>query len=255
MSYKTINDLISDSKIDFTNSLIGIDSSENFDIDDNFDISPEKYLVYAKKDFKSTDDRGLINSLSNSKRAIDCQIDVILKYLNLNLNYNNILNFCNHFVDDEQSLPFKLKVIKAYNLAPVITISNIRNLRNKVEHEYKIPNKTEVISAIELAELFVQSLKSKYEKMFSFEITDIKHQKNKQYISGILFDIFDNILTISYNRKRVSVDNENDFYPIIIAMMLSVYQDQDNFIEYLKYFVNLYNHKIPSGKVKIKRYE
>ena len=42
-----------------------------------FEIDPETFLDYAKEDFLSFDERGCINALSNVKRSIECQSDII----------------------------------------------------------------------------------------------------------------------------------------------------------------------------------
>jgi len=46
---------------------------------DSFEISPKTFLDYAKRDLsEGKDERHLVNALSNVKRAIDCQIELII---------------------------------------------------------------------------------------------------------------------------------------------------------------------------------
>ncbi|MEF2965892.1 hypothetical protein V3851_08630 [Paenibacillus sp. M1] len=40
-----------------------------------FQVSPSRFLELAYTDFRLGTEDGLINSLTNAKRAIDCQID------------------------------------------------------------------------------------------------------------------------------------------------------------------------------------
>lgn len=58
------------SKINLTDitlrTVFGTSLQENI-----FDISPKDFLRFAKEDLKEGDERGFINSITNSKRAID----------------------------------------------------------------------------------------------------------------------------------------------------------------------------------------
>ena len=43
-----------------------------------YEITPEDFLSFAEKDILQGDVRGLVNGLSNAKRAIDCQVETLL---------------------------------------------------------------------------------------------------------------------------------------------------------------------------------
>lgn len=114
----------------------------------NFDLTPEDFLNFAKEDYQNLDNKGLVGVLSNSKRAIDCQIDWIISYLGFDYlnfnekNYSNIKSLINEFektMDYNNTLTFKLRFIQALEIAPTFLISKIRKFRNKLEHEYIIP--------------------------------------------------------------------------------------------------------------------
>src|SRR5690554_5080866 len=47
-------------------------------IENEFEIKPEDFLNYAEKDLESEYDHKLINALSNAKRSLDCQVDILL---------------------------------------------------------------------------------------------------------------------------------------------------------------------------------
>lgn len=65
------------------------DSGENVFIyrPDSFDLIPEGFLYFAKKDVQQNDERGIVNSISNSKRAIDCQFDRICHSIGIERNW------------------------------------------------------------------------------------------------------------------------------------------------------------------------
>lgn len=152
-------------KINWSNFYICKDA--NFYSDDiDFDLTPEDFLMFAKEDYKNLDNRGLVGVLSNSKRAIDCQVDWIISYLgfdylNFNeLNYLNIKELINKFEEESNNnnnLSFKLRFIQALEIAPTFLISKIRKFRNKLEHEYIVPEENEAREAIEISELFVNA--------------------------------------------------------------------------------------------------
>lgn len=109
-----------------------------------FEITPEEFIKFAEKDIEENDKRGLINALSNSKRAIDCQIDKALYCFGIDAKKWKLWNF-----------PKKLEFIQDLGfLAPRI-IGKVIKIRNLLEHEYKFPEKNEVEDAIDIAMLFL----------------------------------------------------------------------------------------------------
>ena len=51
-----------------------------------YEIRPEDFITFAKEDFFKADARGLVNALSNAKRAVDWQADGFLKAIGLDPN-------------------------------------------------------------------------------------------------------------------------------------------------------------------------
>lgn len=152
-------------KINWSKFYIGKDCSSYSDYI-NFDLTPEDFLEFAKEDYRNLDNRGLVGVLSNSKRAIDCQVDWIISYLGFDYlnfnekNYPNIKEVINDFEKDisyDNTISFKLRFIQAFEIAPTFLISKIRKFRNRLEHEYIVPKENEAKEAIEIAELFVNA--------------------------------------------------------------------------------------------------
>src|SRR5947209_8565996 len=71
-------------KIKFANVYLSTDSGVHPDF--TFDIRPNDFLRFAKQDFETTDTRGIVNALTNAKRAIDCQTDKILSIFKIKYN-------------------------------------------------------------------------------------------------------------------------------------------------------------------------
>lgn len=137
-----------------------------------FDIKPIEYLKFAKLNLQSMTKQSCVDAIGNIKRAIECQIDVLITSLGYDYKtfdssekYIETKNFLyqNYKGKDIPGIIPKLKLLNILGLAPTILISSIRNLRNKMEHEYTIPTYKEANEAIEVAELFIYSSTYKYE--------------------------------------------------------------------------------------------
>lgn len=94
-------ELFGKASLDYRNLSVGY--SDNINFRKYFDLVPEDYLGFAKKDLKQRDERGLINALSNTKRAIDCLIENTLKNFDINIKKlpKAALTFCEEVLNDE----------------------------------------------------------------------------------------------------------------------------------------------------------
>ncbi len=146
-----------------------------------FDISPQDFLRFAKEDLKKSNEHGLINSITNSKRAIDCQIDEAIEQLISKSNkFNPIVEDFLKYFEFESDIPIKLRLIHALNLAPSLLISKSRTLRNKLEHFYQKPEIKDAKEALDVADLFMRSVALKLGLIWTdFEIVDLKNNELK----------------------------------------------------------------------------
>lgn len=259
-----LDELINISKIDFSDCFAELDSGTRLNY--SFDISPSEFLSFAKSDLREGEKRGVINSLTNAKRAIDCQIDLIFKSFGYEFDQlpESLQDFCEYFCEDERSkdLPYKLKVINAFGMAPAGLVSKARTLRNKLEHFYNIPTDEEVRNAIEIAELFISATEKHLMNFWGFELTDAKHKKNVESdkLSGLyIIDKPDSDLYClevnyycPYTKKRYTVDvtPDNSSYAPLMRMCISSDQDEE-FRRSLIYLLKLNAHKIPQKNVNI----
>ena len=114
-----------------------------------FEISAKEFLIFAKSDFKDDDDKGLVNALSNAKRAISNRMDELIKLSCLQkISSKNRWN-----------IPAKMDKLNAIGIfVPGLLQRNITSMRNILEHEYIKPKDSqEVEDVIEIAELFLRS--------------------------------------------------------------------------------------------------
>lgn len=108
--------------------------------------SPKEFLKFASEDIKEpTTERGKANSLSNCKRAIDCQFDSLIKQL-------GYFPLCRR---KKWHFPKKIDFIRKSGIIAPRILEKINKLRNKLEHEFKVPSKADVEDALDVALLFV----------------------------------------------------------------------------------------------------
>lgn len=215
-----------------------------------FNISPKDFLRFAKEDLKERDERGLINSITNSKRAIDCQIDeTIEKLISKSDNFNPIVDDFLKYFEFESDIPIKLRIVHALNLAPSLLISKSRTLRNKLEHFYKKPEIKEVKEALDVADLFIRSVTGKLGMIWEeFEIVDWKNNELNFKFSEKKFKIVykkdDNLI------NTYLIDSNNIEYYGLLRLMLSS-DDEIEIEETFKILLQQIKHPISIENVKL----
>lgn len=136
------NNLLKKSNFDWDKVTIFAEAGTNLDYE--FDIEPEDFLNYAEMDIQKNDRRSLVNALSNSKRAIDCSAEKIIKIFCLKPKTNNF--------------PSKLELLKEIGFVAPRIINKVNKNRNFLEHEFKMPSKDNVEDALDIANLFVSAV-------------------------------------------------------------------------------------------------
>lgn len=121
-----------------------IDPKGYEELDVTTPIAPSEYLEFAEKDLRRGGVRGLVNALSNSKRAIDCQIANLLLALGLSATGN---------------FPSRVEKLQSLGLIAPRILRKIVQLRNALEHDYHKPTIAQVEDAVDIATLFLESIK------------------------------------------------------------------------------------------------
>jgi hypothetical protein len=258
-------------KIDFSKTVVIINGTT--ELSNPFEITPRDFLNFANLDFKESDIRGKINALTNAKRAIDCQIDSSLALFDIS--FDNIPIESKKIIElvdfDDNDISYKLKLIRALGFSPNALVSKTRYLRNKLEHYYELPEKSEIKSSIQLAELFIDSIENRVYKIATqFAITDYNNLNGLSlwgYKKGFSFfydpylkeisiegnEVVDNSLKLI---KRITFTQKDEIFYAIIRLIISVRFD-NSFDDSLKVFLKMINHPIPEkdiGRYKNKFY-
>lgn len=111
-----------------------------------FEINAQEYLQYAMDDLKNAHTtHGLINAVSNIKRAQDCRLDTILSFWGM-YEYTKVRNFRVHH---------KLEILKDMGIIAPSLLRKINKYRNGAEHDYIKPDREKVEDFCETVELFL----------------------------------------------------------------------------------------------------
>jgi len=113
----------------------------------DFDILPQDFISFAEVDLASDYEHNVINALSNSKRALDCQLDIIL------------LSF-GYYKESQRnrwSFPKKTDLMNELGLVAPRVLKKINKQRNLLEHQFVKPNRESVEDFIDIVMLFIAS--------------------------------------------------------------------------------------------------
>lgn len=116
---------------------------------------PEEYLNFARRDAVEGDKRGFINAITNVKRAIDSQLDVILEMYGL----------LGLSIKKRWTFPRKIEVIQKIGVISPNVLNLINSKRVQVEHYHKEPSKEEVTEFLDITEMFIEFFKFRYHRI------------------------------------------------------------------------------------------
>lgn len=116
---------------------------------------PEEYLNFARRDAVEGDKRGYINAITNVKRAIDSQLDVILEMYGL----------LRVSIKEKWAFPKKIEVIQKIGLVSPNILNVISSKRVQVEHYHKDPAKEDITEFLGITEMFLELFKSRCDRI------------------------------------------------------------------------------------------
>lgn len=188
-----------------------------------FSISPEDFVKYSEIDIKSDYEHHLINSLTNVKRAIECQLDCLL----LSCGYNQKMQ------KESWSFPKKIELLEKIGIISPVILRKINRKRNLLEHQYQVPEKNEVEDAIDIARLFI-AYSDKYLKNMirSFTVGFLNDEEdNESYNVSFTLDYEKGIINRSYS--------VGDYPNFRISKSEDYTANDEKYLTYLKYFIKV----------------
>ncbi len=207
-----------------------------------YDISSEEFLDFAENAIASETKEGIVNTISNLKRALDCEMDMFFEGINAKR------------IFDKKNLKFEKKsqFLADIGLFPIQTINKLNFMRNKLEHEYKTPVIYDLYTYYELVWSVVKILDLYLELLYTNgEINlELHIEKNVYYFTmkhdikgcAFIFEIIDWTKGKEREQKRLNVTLKNQedadgFVKAFNVFLLSIqYFDYGN--------LNLYKKKM-----------
>jgi hypothetical protein len=140
----------------------------------NFDLTPFDYLEFAEENLQSPTNSSRINCITHLKRAIECEMDTLLTILNIKRNI--------------KSFPEKIRFVRDIGALSARSLDKLNKIRNKVEHDYEIPQIDDLEIYFDLASnfihaiegyIFILSMLSEVCWCFREDIEDMKYFSHK----------------------------------------------------------------------------
>lgn len=112
-----------------------------------FDLTPRDFIAFSEKDLEEEahDPYKLVNATSNLKRAVDCQLDSILSFLNIDELYRQ----------KRLGVDRKLGFMKIAGIFNARSLEKLNKYRNRLEHHYELPNVEDVDVYFDVVSAFV----------------------------------------------------------------------------------------------------
>jgi hypothetical protein len=170
------------SQLDLDLSRITVEWNSQSSLEYLFEIQAFEFVKFAELDLYQGTTHGLVNALSNAKRAIDCQVDSVLGCFGL----LSRLNF-----------PQKIATLNQMGIITPRIVNKVVKARNYLEHEFKMPELEQVEDAVDIATLFVTSLEQ-----------SLRHFPNDFVISSIVEGVFDEGHLFSDKWLTIDYDDE-----------------------------------------------
>ncbi|MDT4869755.1 hypothetical protein FQZ97_1048020 [compost metagenome] len=178
---------------------------------------PSTYLLYAKQDLKEEDGaRSFINAVGNAKRAFHLQTETLCDALGW-----TVLHKKKSFGFDK-----RLEYLSSCGILSPGILSRLNKTRNKVEHEYFIPEAEQVQDYLDIVELYIFAtgqLLNSFPYEISFELMDDEdHDKSLNLPTQIRFKMNEEKLDSFYiNHKTEKLEKkitDPDYFPWLKAI-------------------------------------
>jgi len=182
--------------------------------------------------------------------------------MGLNINIKNNLpkeavEFSNSILvgKDKNIQPNQLKLFCALGFAPSFLISEVRALRNKIEHDFELAEINDVKKAIEVAELLIETVDNKGVHSYTLSIFDA-NKGQKIYIENYDYRSDQDIIYFELQNEEklyyISNCNEIIYYYLIRAMITSG-SDEDDLKESIRLLINNIVIEQPLKYINIKQ--
>ncbi len=191
-----------------------------------YEITPIEFLGIAEMGLDSNVLSDKINTVSNLKRAVDCQIDIFLESINLK----------KIFQKNNLKFEHKTKFLADIGILSSKSINKLNSIRNKLEHEYKIPTIDDLQVYYELVWYVTEIIDARLLSVrTNGEINYSLYYDDKKFYFSIKFDIENSKFTFEirdWSNKEISEKKINK-----IEVPLKNKCDEENYIKAFKIYL------------------
>lgn len=152
----------------------------------SFDLLPQDYLKFAESHLGKDSPEEKINCVSNLKRAMECEMDTFFHILGI----GPLVKRKNLSFDQKLSFVAEIEIYKSRSL------EILNRIRNKIEHDYAIPELPEIELYFELVYAFISVLDS---AMFMYA-----HNADLEYSRETRTILVDLKVGYSHEKQQVS---------------------------------------------------
>ncbi len=169
-------------------------------IESSQEIDPRGYLQFSQTDLEASNDaRSNINALTNAKRALHYQVELLV----------NAFGIKSLPKKERQHFPEKLEFCKKCSLTTPQILRRMNSMRNLVEHEYIVPERAEAEDFVDVVDLFI-SATDPFLNMFPSELEWFSCEKTKNDlpdIQNILYPPYEGVIYLRPTKKQMeSID-------------------------------------------------
>lgn len=211
--------------IDFVSKQSTFFESRGYEsVDLPFNILPNEYLTFMEEDLKEDGKRSLVNSLSNAKRSLDCQIDSLL------------YTFClyKHASKKNINIPKKIDLLNDIGIIAPRILRKINKMRNTMEHDFYCPEKEEVENFADVILLF-NSYTDKFLYNIPYECEIVDNENNNIWITTY-FIRNEQIIKIkvidkskSNHTSLLTIDASDNLFTEFLKQYISINYDKNRF--------------------------
>jgi hypothetical protein len=211
-----------------------------------FDLCARDYLYYAEDDLNQyladKHNRYLINCVLHLKRAIECQMDTFLY----------VYNLADLFKKRNLGFDKKIDFIKAVGAYSTKTLGRFNTIRNKVEHEYAIPEIVDIELYYDLASAFMAIIENIILLLLYNEMeftTDRDEEGNESYgeVFYIAYDVEGPTIKAGWEKQGIRNDliaTPNDIIEFAFFFRAFILLSQREAIASNQYFIAKLNEQI-----------
>lgn len=188
-----------------------------------FEVKLEDFLRFAESDLNSNKEGGLVNCLSNVKRAMDCQLESLFFAFGV---YKRVKK-------QKLKFPEKMRWLTDLNIIAPKILRKINKNRNLLEHDFKKPKREEIEDSLDAVTLFVAYVKRFSDKSISdIEVIPNDEEKDRRWLN-IKFDYMKGTFRIRLMKSNL----EKKVIGELIEEAKVSYQNDRTYLKILHFFL------------------